>query len=268
MTKICVSGVNGDVNGVANSKNDGFKAMVARAKAGDVSARNKILEENLGLINKIASETNVPGCDFEDLVIVGCIRFLEIINGYDPEVASLSTYIWQPLSQAMKQAAPDFKKGLSKFKRDYEEVVEYLKEMNGRKPDDDEVASFMGLSKRQFRNRRQDLEDRILISLDKEVGSEDDDSATLGSIICSPTAEDPLETVLREEKRRYFRRAWWGLSEEDRKALTLRFNADGERMSLREAEKRTGINRGTINYRELKAKEHFNENLERMGYTA
>lgn len=57
------------------------------------SARNKIVEENMGLVHSIARRFLGRGCDFEELRQIGAIGLIKAVDRFDPSFGGkLSTY--------------------------------------------------------------------------------------------------------------------------------------------------------------------------------
>ncbi|MBQ9980611.1 MAG: sigma-70 family RNA polymerase sigma factor, partial [Oscillospiraceae bacterium] len=67
--------------------------IIALARDGDESAREKMLEENSGLIWSIARRYFGCGVEAEDLYQLGCLGFIKAIQGFDESFGTqFSTY--------------------------------------------------------------------------------------------------------------------------------------------------------------------------------
>jgi len=245
-----------------------FMDLLSLSKNGDKAACNAILLDNLGLIYKIAGQVKQPKARFEDLVSDGCIRFLEIINDYDPTKAALSTYIWNPLSQYMNKNVDDFKAGLGQFIVSYNETKAVLFDNFGRQPTQQEIADYMGISCTVLKNRLSDMNDRNPVSLDTPVSSDESESITLKDTCMCASSDDASSDVIREDEKRCIVLAWNRLSQEDRNTLMLRNSDSGKRISLREAAKKTDGCTETLRKRENIAKKHFQTILDEYGIAA
>ncbi|MCQ2591325.1 MAG: sigma-70 family RNA polymerase sigma factor [Treponema sp.] len=248
------------------SEND-FLELLNRSKNGDSEAKGQLLLANQGLIYKIMAQINNPYVDKENLFADGCIRFLEIINDYDPEKAALSTYLWHPLIQYMNKNVPEYKIEIARFIGQHQETVNYLKENLGKTPTDLEVADAMGLSPLQYKNRLKDIRVRSTVSLDAPVNEDDDSTSLVDSALCV-SEEDAASDFLKRETCNAISDAYNSLCELDRQTLEIRHNFDGTRISLREAAKKAGISTETIRTRELVAKRHFEQALVDYGVFA
>lgn len=234
-----------------------FRKLLSLSQAGNEEARNKLLLANMGLIYKIANQVKNPNADMDDLVADGCIRFLEIINGYNPDVASLSTYIWKPLLQYMNNGVVDFKPGLAKFITTYNETKTYLAGLNQRIPTQEEIARNMGISVKVLKARLNDIEERSRISLETPMDSEDSESTTLADSYICATSYDASTDLIRKDEQRCIKLAWNRLSDSEKEVLMFRMAGDGKKLSLRGAAKKAGISAETIRLRELAAKNHL-----------
>lgn len=252
-------------NKLSNSE---FLNLLTQSKNGNLAARNELLLDNLGLIYKIARQIKNPYANFDELVSDGCIRFLELINDYNPAVAALSTYMWNPIMQYMNHNVKDYKAGLSQFVVSYKEAESFLFDKFGRQPNQNEIAEFMGLSLLQLKNRLEDVSDRNHISLYAPVNSADPESATLMDSFCCANTEDASYNVIKEDEKRCINLAWNRLSDNDRCTLMLRNSSVGKKLSLRDAAKNSGFSAETLRKRENEAKERFQSILDEYGIAA
>ena len=56
---------------------------IERSQAGDKEAREKLIEENLGLVRHIVKRFAGRGYDMEDLFQIGCIGLMKAIDKFD-----------------------------------------------------------------------------------------------------------------------------------------------------------------------------------------
>lgn len=79
--------------------------------------KNKIIEENIALVKSIASKFNTNKyLDFDDLVSIGIIGFLNALETYDPTKGCITTYAYNPIRWAII-------KELSKFKNNEQNSI-------------------------------------------------------------------------------------------------------------------------------------------------
>lgn len=265
----------GNPNTNTTLSDDKVVTLLTRSKNGDIKARNELLMLNMGLIvsmakkveSSIKSSSNFKA-DRDDLVNNGCIRFLEIINGFNPEKGKLSTYIWHPVLNAMYEGIDGYKKELGSFLHSYKAAVEFLFSKYGREPVEQEIADFMGISMRIFKNRMEDLKNRSSISFDAPISDENSDSATLLDSVFGASKGDASSAVITADECNCIRLSWNRLSNSERKDIMFRIRDNGEKISLRDAEKISKVSKETIRTRENVAKQHFQEILEEYGVMA
>ena len=67
--------------------------LIERSQAGDKEARERLIEENLGLVRHIVKRFIGRGYDAEDLFQIGCIGLIKSIDNLDPTIGvKFSTY--------------------------------------------------------------------------------------------------------------------------------------------------------------------------------
>lgn len=72
---------------------DHTKELIKLAKEGEKSARDRLVEENMGLVYSSARKYAGRGCDFEDIAQIGVIGLLKAIDRFDLSVdVQFSTY--------------------------------------------------------------------------------------------------------------------------------------------------------------------------------
>lgn len=90
------------------------KDLVLKAKAGDLEARNMLIENNLALINKVArnikNKTNTI-MEHEELVSEVVLNIDSCIKNYNPKY-EFSTYLWHSSRGYMMRAIYKFQKEL------------------------------------------------------------------------------------------------------------------------------------------------------------
>src|SRR5918998_2647605 len=83
-------------------------SLARRARAGDQSARKKLIECNLRLVVSVAKRYRGMGLPFEDLIQEGNIGLLKAVEKFDPELGHrFSTYVIWWIRQAVQRAVAD-----------------------------------------------------------------------------------------------------------------------------------------------------------------
>ena len=126
--------------------------LLLQAKTGDKSARDTLIEENLGLVHYIVKRFLDRGYDAEDLFQIGCIGLMKSIDQFDVSYqVKFSTYAVPLIAGEIKRFLRD--DGLIKVSRSLKEnsyhimkaTEKFVQEYN-RQPTMHEIAEITGLS--------------------------------------------------------------------------------------------------------------------------
>jgi RNA polymerase primary sigma factor len=133
------------------------KALAARVLSGDVEARDRMVRANLRLVVNIARGYTGKGLALDDLVSEGNMGLLRAVEGFDPTMNTrFSTYASYWIKQSIKRAIINTAKTiripaymaelLTKWRRATTKLTDEL----GRTPTQEEIAKFLGLSKKKL----------------------------------------------------------------------------------------------------------------------
>lgn len=128
------------------------QALLSQAQTGDPSARERLLQENAGLIWSIVRRFYGRGTEPEDLYQLGCLGFLKAIDGYDPAYGTqFSTYAVPRIAGEIRRFLRD--DGAIKVSRTIKEQAAQLRNLRnqltlelGREPHLSEIAQASGLT--------------------------------------------------------------------------------------------------------------------------
>ena len=128
------------------------QALLSQAQTGDPSARERLLQENAGLIWSIVRRFYGRGTEPEDLYQLGCLGFLKAIDGYDPAYGTqFSTYAVPKIAGELRRFLRD--DGAIKVSRTIKEQAAQLRNLRnqltlelGREPHLSEIAQASGLT--------------------------------------------------------------------------------------------------------------------------
>lgn len=138
--------------------------LIKRSQAGDKEARERLIEENLGLVRHIVKRFLDRGYDAEDLFQIGCIGLMKAIDKFDLNFeVKFSTYAVPMIQGEIKRFLRD--DGIVKVSRTLKEngwkikqAAEKLTHLHGRDATMQELSAETGLS----------MED-IVLALDANV---------------------------------------------------------------------------------------------------
>jgi RNA polymerase primary sigma factor len=133
------------------------RELAARVLTGDVEARDRMVRANLRLVVNIARGYAGKGLPLDDLVSEGNMGLLRAVEGFDPTMNTrFSTYASYWIKQSIKRALVNTAKTiripaymaelLTKWRRATNKLTDEL----GRTPTPDEIAKFLGLSKKKL----------------------------------------------------------------------------------------------------------------------
>ena len=132
-------------------------AMIEQAHQGDKEAREKLVEENLGLVFTVVRRFAGRGCEMEDLVQIGSIGLLKAIDKFDQTYeVKFSTYAVPLIAGEIKRFLRD--DGMIKVSRTLKETAvliystkEAMEKRLGRDPAMEELEQLLQLLEDQER---------------------------------------------------------------------------------------------------------------------
>ena len=127
-------------------------ALIEQAHQGDKTAREMIVEENLGLVFTVVKRFLGRGCEMEDLVQIGSIGLLKAIDKFDLGFeVKFSTYAVPLIAGEIKRFLRD--DGMIKVSRSLKEMAaqiystkDQMEKRLGREPMMEELELELGLS--------------------------------------------------------------------------------------------------------------------------
>jgi RNA polymerase primary sigma factor len=133
------------------------KELARRIEAGDCAARDHLVRANLRLVVNIARSYAGKGLGLEDLIEEGNLGLMRAVEGFDSTMNNrFSTYASFWIKQSIRRALaasgktlriPTYMAGLlAKWRR----ASNQLHNERGTPPSQEEVAQFLGLSKKKF----------------------------------------------------------------------------------------------------------------------
>jgi RNA polymerase primary sigma factor len=189
------------MNGKLLSRAD--EVMLARRIAlGDTSARQRMVESNLGLVHAVARGFHAPGVPLDDLVQEGTIGLTRAAELFDPDRgAKFSSYATWWIRRSIRDAIADSKiirippkanRQLAAVRRAETE----LKRLGPGRASDAEIAQLTELGAGTVRTLRTAAQ--VTASLDEPAGQ---DTTPLGDLIADRESADPVDTAIAREQR-------------------------------------------------------------------
>ena len=146
-----------EINETALLTADQEKTLARRIETGDTEARDQMVRANLRLVVNIARGYTGKGLALQDLIEEGNLGLLRAVEGFDPSMNTrFSTYASYWIKQSIKRAIVNTAKTiripaymselLTKWRRATNQLADEL----GRPPTHDEIAKYLGLSKKKL----------------------------------------------------------------------------------------------------------------------
>lgn len=184
--------------------------LLRLAKEGDITARDRLITENMGLVVSVAKRYIGRGQELEDLIQIGLIGLIKAVDRFDLEYdVMFSTYSVPLIQGEIRRFLRD--DGLVRVSRNLKTIhyraEKYLQEYqrtNGREPTVDEICAEIGSDPEELVMA---MESAVDISNIEEMGE--------------------LQTSRREEERvvekLYVKQLLDTLPEREKKLITLRY---------------------------------------------
>lgn len=192
--------------------------LIAKSQAGDVLAKEALIEENSGLIWSVARRFIGRGAEPDDLYQLGCLGFIKAVDGFDLQYGTqFSTYAVPKISGEIRRFLRD--DGVVKVSRSLKERAVMIKTARNqlwnilnRDPTVMEISRMTGLEPEEIA-----LAENATATVESIQQQAGEDGFTLESVLSNTETED---TML---ERISLQQAIHKLPERERTVVKLRY---------------------------------------------
>ena len=251
--------------------------LIERSQAGDKEARERLIEENLGLVRHIVKRFLERGYDAEDLFQIGCIGLMKAIDKFDLHFdVRFSTYAVPMIQGEIKRFLRD--DGMVKVSRTLKEngwkikqAAQRLAYLHGRDATIQELSEETGLSREDivlaldanvevesiYKSVYQSDGNEIYL-VDQVIGDVGSvgryvlESGNGGSAVCEDTEKEKLLNHMLLEQ------LLGGLEEKERELIHLRYFQDKTQV---EVAKKMGISQVQVSRMEKRILLHLRKEV-------
>ena len=234
-------------------KEDTYR-LIKEAQSGNEAARERLIEQNTGLVKNIALKFIGTGYEFEDLLQIGFIGLLKAVDRFDTQYdVMFSTYAVPMILGEIKRYLRD--DGRVKVSRQIKQDVRNMKKacdefchVHGRSPKVSEIAEQMGVSVEEILR---------LMEASDAMGTPE-------SLDDPDRPETGAESEYRESEQRridliYLKSAIGRLADRERQVIVLRYFRD---MTQQQIADRLGISQVQVSRIEKKVLSNLREQME------
>jgi RNA polymerase primary sigma factor len=201
-----------------------------RVKAGDISAKNRLIESNLRLVVSIARKYTGPGCPLEDLIQAGNLGLIRAAEKFDYEIGvKFSGYASWWVKRAIAVTLRNYRlirlpENLVNDIYRYNRSVSRLRQALGRDPILEEIAEAMKMKPEKVKAI---IEANRIEPGSLNIMTGESEDAELLSSIEDQEALSPAETVSQKLFREQLIKMLGTLKPAQVQILVLRFGLDG-----------------------------------------
>lgn len=233
--------------------------LIDEAKNGNTAAKERLIEENTGLVNMAARRFAASGQDMDDMMQLGYIGLIKAIDRFDASYGVMfSTYAVPMIAGEIRRFLRD--DGRIKISRQLKQDVKLLKRIeeeflqkHGRSPRMSELAAAMGRSADDISEM---LEARTAITATASM----DDEAFAASGLQEPASDDEADDETRRVEIMDMRDMLMRLGEKERSVIIMRYFRD---MTQQQTGDRLGISQVQVSRIEKRALKTMRERMQR-----
>lgn len=215
-------------------------ALAVQAKAGDKSAREKIVSANLRFVVNVAKKYQNLGLDFEDLIGEGNAGLLTAIDKFDASKGYhfISYAVWwirQSILKAIYETRSAIRLPLNRV-AELTKIQAAKKMVGGEKSEGQKIAAIansLGMEKEHVRELLNIS--REMVSLDATVRADKNEVSTIGDFMVDDRYESPEDASVNHSMKGEIDDVLDTLRPNEARVLRMRYGLDGyQPMSLKE----------------------------------
>jgi RNA polymerase sigma factor for flagellar operon FliA len=197
-------------------------------QAGSEAARDRLLEEHLGLVHHVArqvSRTLAVRADFDELVSAGTIGLMTALEGFDASRGLAFSTFAAPrirgaiLDELRKQ--DHVPRSIRRKTREIGAAREAYQRVHGRAPEDRELAEQLGVDMDTLWRWQADVEGAHHIPLDRAPGERENTTPVPAETLTSMDDGDVEQSLTHEQEVAHLKDAILRLKEQERVVLSL-----------------------------------------------
>jgi len=196
--------------------------------AGNLEARDRLLDENLGLVHHVAKQLSknlASSVEFDDLVSSGVIGLMNAVESFDASRGvAFSTFAAPRIRGAILdelRRQDHVTRTVRKKSRDIQETREMLTRRLGFTPDDTQVAEELGIDLETFWRWQSEIEGILHLPIDSAAHPWEKDSPTFAELLTGDDEFSIDDELGREEEVALLREAIMNLKERERLVVSL-----------------------------------------------
>ncbi len=196
--------------------------------AGNQSARDRLLEDHLGLVHHVArqvSRTLAVRADFDELVSAGTIGLMTALEGFDSSRGLAFSTFAAPrirgaiLDELRKQ--DHVPRSIRRKTREMSAAREVWMRVHGRAPEDRQLAEQLGIDMETLWRWQADVEGAHHIPLDRAPGERENSTPTPADMLPSCEESEIEDSLTHEQEVAHLRHAILRLKDQERVVLSL-----------------------------------------------
>lgn len=236
----------------------------------DSETREEKMMHYLPLVKYLAGRipiSRTSQVDIDDLIGYGVIGLIDAIDRFDPKKGvKFETYA----SFRIKGAIIDELRKLNWIPRSamvkvskLNEVRDELKACLGREPQDDEIASKLGVSIDELRKTENYINYLSVVSLDEVIFQSDEDELLMNAAVEDTKSPRPDAVLEEKEKLSILKKAIELVNEKDRLVLSLYYY---EKLTLKEIGRILDVSESRVSQIHSRALMRLRENIRKLNY--